>query len=74
MYLNVILTIFTITLITMTILFVIWWKKYGKKIFNSMKDVKTVIPESLIKDLQGQANIGEMMDRLRKINQMFGKK
>lgn len=36
-YLQVILTIFSILLLTTIILGVIWWKKYGKTLFSLMK-------------------------------------
>jgi len=34
MYLNVILTILVVTLISITVLLTIWWKKYGKSLFG----------------------------------------
>ena len=36
-YLQVILTIFSILLLTTIILGVIWWKKYGKTLFSLIK-------------------------------------
>jgi len=36
-YLQVILTIFSILLLTTIILGVFWWKKYGKMLFSLMK-------------------------------------
>jgi len=40
MYLNIILTILVIVLITVTVLLSLWWRKFGKQIFNSSSEIK----------------------------------
>lgn len=64
MYLNVILTILVLVLITICTLTVLWWKKYGKELFSliiNMKNMKenvsssnTMLPDlnSLLSDFE----------------------
>lgn len=42
MYLNIILTILVVTLITMTIMVNRWWKKYGVGMFKTMNNLKNL--------------------------------
>lgn len=42
MYLNIILTILVVTLITMTIMVNRWWKKYGVEMFKTMNNLKNL--------------------------------
>jgi len=81
MFLNIILTVLTIVLISITVLLNIWWRKYGKKLFETLSSVKSLTSQIPIQTLQGQQspgnqnpgqNIGDLMDRLKKLNQMFG--
>lgn len=64
-YLQVILTIFSILLLTTIILGVIWWKKYGKTLFSLIK------PENLMKNTTFpnfiDQNPMEMMKNLDKL-------
>jgi|694.fasta_scaffold49810_15 hypothetical protein len=49
MYLNVILTILVLVLITISTLTVLWWKKYGKELFSliiNMKNMKENVSSS----------------------------
>jgi hypothetical protein len=67
MFLNIILTLLVIILGTMTIMLYLWWKKYGKTMFDTMKGFKTPLPnikQPDIKDIQEMAN---------KLNQLFKK-
>ena len=76
MFLNIILTILTVVLITITVLLTIWWRKYGKKAFETLSSVKSLTSQIPTQTLQGQPlqgqNIGDLMERLKKINDMFG--
>jgi hypothetical protein len=67
MFLNIILTLLVVILGTITIMLYLWWKKYGKTMFNAMKEFKNPLPNMKqpdIKDIQEMAN---------KINQIFKK-
>ena len=46
MYLNIILTILVLVLLSISILATIWWKKYGKKIFDTMLNMDKMIPKN----------------------------
>lgn len=83
MFLNIILTVLTIVLISITVLLSMWWRKYGKKLFEVLSSVRGLTSQisnqtSQIPNqtLQGQPlpgqSIGDLMDRIRKLNQMFG--
>ena len=76
MFLNIILTILTIVLISITVLLSMWWRKYGKKAFKTLSSVKNLTSQIPTQTLQGQPlqgqNIGDLMDRIKKINDMFG--
>lgn len=41
MYLNIILTILVIVLITMCLGIFFWWRKHGRKMFELMEKMKT---------------------------------
>ena len=67
MFLNIILTLLVIILGTITIMLYLWWKKYGKTMFNTMMEFKNPLPNMKqpdIKDIQEMAN---------KFNQLFKK-
>jgi hypothetical protein len=81
MFLNIILTVLTIVLISITVLLSIWWRKYGKKLFETLSSVKNLTSQIPIQTLQGNPsqshqmsgqNITDLMDRLKNLNQMFG--
>lgn len=63
MYLNIVLTILVIVLVTMTILAIVWWKKYGKKLVNSMLDMNKLLPK---RGNLNQPDIGGMFNELNK--------
>lgn len=71
MYLNVILTILVITLITMTTFAVIWWKKYGKTIFNKISSSNGIIPKELLSQMGNMdmksmfSNLNDAMNRVK---------
>jgi len=61
MYLNIILTILVVVLITMTYMVNRWWKKYGLKMFDSMEQLKKISPKNMNTDMKS------MMFDLQKI-------
>jgi len=40
--LSISLLVFSIIILFTTILFIIWWKKYGKSLFSTLKDLKNM--------------------------------
>ena len=40
--LSVSLLVFSVIILFTTILFIIWWKKYGKSLFNTLQDLKNM--------------------------------
>ena len=77
MYLNVILTIFVIVQIVTMVLIYKWWDKYGRTLFKSFTEMKTVFPGGM-----GNSNspnpfgnipyMKEMMKQLNQMNKMRG--
>lgn len=47
----------------MTILAIVWWKKYGKKLVNSMLDMNKLLPKG---GNLNQPDIGGMFNELNK--------
>jgi len=70
--LSISLLVFSIIILFTTILFIIWWKKYGKKIFNSISNASGIMNNPMLKDLTGGAsNLGSMMERINQMKQMM---
>jgi len=72
MFLNIILTLLVIVLLTITIMLYIWWKKFGKKMFDSMSNMKDLIPKDG-GQLPNNLDINQLFSSLTKINQQFKK-
>jgi len=73
MFLNVILTILTVVLITITVLLTKWWRKYGKEMFKTISSVKNITSQtSTINDTFKNPNINDLMDRMKKMSDMLG--
>lgn len=76
MYLNFILTILVITLITIIALIIYWWVKFGKKLFNiflqfnSLKNkqsfTSTAFPYSKGNTLDELNNVINIVNKLKK--------
>lgn len=71
MFLNIILTILVLVLIGITVLIILWWRKYGKKIFNAVSDLK-INNNPQIKQNFGNINnafgeLGKAMEMLKNI-------
>jgi len=74
MFLNTILTILTVVLITMTVLAVVWWKKHGKKLLNFILSMKGMMSNNPFGNGNtNQQGLDDLFGRLNKLNEMFGK-
>jgi hypothetical protein len=72
MFLNIILTLLVVVLLTITIMLYIWWKKFGKKMFDSMSNMKNLLPKDG-GQLPNNLDINQLFSSLTKINQQFKK-
>jgi hypothetical protein len=72
MYLNVILTIFVVLQITTLILIYKWWKKYGRTLFKTFTQMKSMSSGGL--NLGQMPDIGAMMKQFENITKNMGKK
>ena len=70
MFLNIILTILVLVLIGITALVIFWWRKYGKKIFNTVSNIKSKNDPQLKQNIgninNAFADLGKAMDMLKK--------
>ena len=72
MYLNIILTILVIVLITITVLLTRWWRNYGKELFKSSVDIRK-LTSGLNPNFGPQIkSMKEMLDNVRKTRKPFG--
>lgn len=71
MFLNIILTILVLVLIGITALVIFWWRKYGKKIFNTVSNIKSKNDPQLKQNIgninNAFADLGKAMDMLKNI-------
>lgn len=71
MFLNIILTILVLVLIGITVLVTFWWRKYGKKIFNTVSDLKSKnnpqIKQNIGNINNAFADLGKAMEMLKNI-------
>ena len=57
-FLSISLLIFSIIILFTTILFIYWWKKYGKSLFSTLKDLKNMQnPSNFTKNLNNLGNL-----------------
>lgn len=78
MYLNIILTVLTLTLLSILSLSIYWWKKYGKKLFESFNNLDNISSsiksfESLASNFNTQkmSNIQNQMSGLNSLINLF---
>ena len=58
--LSVSLLVFSIIILFTTVLFIIWWKKYGKTLFSTLKNLKNMQnPSDFTKKLNNLGNLQE---------------
>jgi hypothetical protein len=56
--LSISLLVFSICILSVTILFAIWWKKYGKHLFSTLKDIKNMgNPQNFMENM---GNLGDL--------------
>ena len=71
MFLNIILTLLVLTLVTITIMLYIWWKKYGKPMFENLMSMRNSLPK------MGKSNMAmdltQLMSELNKVSNQFKK-
>ena len=70
MFLNIILTILVVMLIGMITILIIWWKKYGKKLFESVSTIKTMLPTGN-KNISNLGNVTDVIGELKKSMEML---
>lgn len=68
--LSISLLVFSISILFFTILMIIWWKKYGKSLFSTLKDLKNMQnPSNFTQNLN---NLGNLEDFYKNINNFGG--
>ena len=68
--LSISLLVFGISILFFTILMLIWWKKYGKDLFSTLKDLKNMQnPSNFTKNLN---NIGNLEDFYKNMGNFGG--
>ena len=68
--LSVSLLVFSIIILFTTVLFIIWWKKYGKTLFSTLKNLKNMQnPSDFTKNLN---NLGNLEDFYKNIGNFGG--
>jgi len=65
--LSISLLVFSIIILFSTILFVIWWKKYGKSLFSTLKNMQN--PQNFIKNM---GNLGNLEDFYKNMGNFGG--
>jgi len=75
MYLNIILTILVLVLITISSGVYFWWKKYGKKIFKLMDVMKNMEKPKMDTSMFGNMNdlFSKQDELFKSLNKMFPK-
>jgi hypothetical protein len=66
MVLAIALFVFSAVLLMISIGFYLWWKKFGKELFNMVKNMGK-IPKQPI-------NMGDLTKQMEQFNKMFNKK
>ena len=62
MFFTIVLLFFTLVLLFLGIIFIIWWKKYGKTLFFMLKDLKN--GHNLTKNLNNLTNFEEFYQNM----------
>lgn len=72
MALVIVLIVFTLVLATMSLGVYLWWRKYGKKLFNMFENT-TKLQNSGLKG-QKLPDLNELKDQMKVFQQFFNKK
>lgn len=67
MYLNIILTILTLILLSIVSLVVIWWFKYGKKMVDSFSSMRKTIQNNKTTPMD-MSNFTNALNMLKNLN------
>jgi len=71
--LSISLLIFGISILFFTVLMVIWWKKYGKSLFFTLKDLKnSQNPQNFMKSMGNLPNIEDFYKNMGNFGGQMG--
>ena len=74
MVLNILLGLLLLLLTSITVLVILWWKKYGKSLFNMVDKLqKTTSQLGGSKKVNDKLDISSLLDNLNNINKIFKK-
>jgi hypothetical protein len=68
----IVLCVFIVILIGMSVVFYLWWKKYGKKIFDMVLNLKDIQKNTT--NTFDSTHFNQEMERIKKIMDKFQKK
>jgi hypothetical protein len=71
MVLNILLSLLLIVLVGISVLLFIWWKKYGKKIFESVSKMQKTMGQ--VGGQKKPLDMSNLLSELDKMNKMFKK-
>jgi hypothetical protein len=68
----IVLCVFIVILIGMSVVFYLWWKKYGKKIFDMVLNLKDIQKNTT--NTFDSTHFNQEMERIKKIMDKYQKK
>ncbi len=71
MVLNILLSLLLIVLVSISVLLFIWWKKYGKKIFESVSKMQKTMGQ--VGGQKKPLDMSNLLSELDKMSKMFKK-
>jgi hypothetical protein len=71
MVLNILLTLLLIVLIGISVLIIVWWRKYGKQIFESLNKVQKTMGQ--FGNQKKSLEVPDLLNQLDKFSKMFKK-
>jgi hypothetical protein len=71
MVLNILLSLLLIVLVGISVLLFIWWKKYGKKIFESVSKMQKTMGQ--VGGQKKPLDMSNLLSELDKMSKMFKK-
>ena len=69
MYLNIILTVLVLVLISIISIIIFWWKKFGKELFSTVMNMNKILPSDSKSSLPN--NLGNIFSDLDKMMGQF---
>ena len=71
--LSISLLVFSIIILFTTILFIIWWKKYGKALFLTLKELKNMQnPSNFTQNLENLSNLEDFYQNINNFGGQMG--